>query len=169
MKGPLGRMSDGSRMANATESRAHRDRAAMMPARQNRRVAAEADHPAKAAAQPANKKGVLAGHEEEIARLYADGKGRRLSSIARTFGVSHTAIRKCLGLPRRASSKSRRWGKRYSQCCSCRAPIAVSGMATRGFCDRCTQRACEKITVFDRDKGVGAIPEALRRRYSLQG
>ena len=38
-----------------------------------RRAAAEATQPA---AQPANKKGVLAGHETEIARLYASGKGR---------------------------------------------------------------------------------------------
>lgn len=120
-------------------------------------------------AAPVNRKGVLAGHEPEIVRLYAEGKGRRISSIARTFGVSHNAIKKCLALPRRAANKNSHFGKRFSKCCACWAPIPVSGSATRGFCSSCSQRACDTITVYDRDKGIGEVPETLRRRYSLSG
>jgi hypothetical protein len=119
-----------------------------------------ADRPT-APAPATNRKGVLAGHEEEIARLYAEG--RRVSSIARTFGVSSNAIKKCLALPRRAPNKNtRQWGKRFSKCVACWAPIAVNGTATRGFCESCTQRAFETIVVYDRDKSIGELPPNLR-------
>jgi hypothetical protein len=119
-------------------------------------------------ASATNRKGVLAGHEDEIARLYAGGNGRRVSSIARTFGVSSNAINKCLSLPARGPGKNSQFGKRYSKCVRCWGPIRVNGSATRGYCNECIELGLRALTIYDRDAGIGEIPETLRR-YSLQG
>jgi hypothetical protein len=125
----------------------------------------EVSSPSSRLGAPANRKGVLAGHEDDIARLYDGGKGRRVSSIARTYKVSSNAIKKCLALPRRAASKKQfdRYSPRFSKCVGCWEPIKVAGMATRGWCDACAQRAFETITIYDRDKGIGEVPTNLLR------
>jgi hypothetical protein len=117
-------------------------------------------------AAPANKKGVLDGSEQEIRTLYADGKGRRISNIARTFNVSITAIRKVLGL---TGKKTRLGGKRQSKCCQCWAPMAISAGGARGFCESCVQRACETITIYDRERGDTQAQLPVNLRRYLQG
>lgn len=138
-----------------------------------RRAAAEAAQPAEAIARPANKKGVLAGHEAEIVRLYAGGKGRRLSSIARTFGVSHNAIRKCLGLPRRAANRLttrvRLGGRRDATCSLCGGSIPNNGSATASACRVCVDKYFPTVWSRDRGDSLDTLPENLRRRYSLSG
>jgi hypothetical protein len=141
--------SDGSRKPGAPGGRS-----AGLPAR------AKAD-PAK----PANKKGVLADHVDEIRRLAQ--AGMRQSNIARKVKVTSPAIRKLLG---GGSYKRRgRWARRQTQCTYCRDNIPVNGASTKSICDSCALRMSSKVTVYDRDKGIGEVPENLRRRYSLSG
>jgi hypothetical protein len=119
----------------------------------------EANHLAKAAAQPANRKGVLAGREEDIARLYAGGKGRRISSIARTYRVSTTAIRKCLNLsrkPRGGRGRARSW------CDFCGSPILVQAGVTRMVCKTCSHQAAEVLTIWRAGDPIEALPTNLR-------
>lgn len=167
----LGSTWGGSRPMTNRASRANRDsaRGHAKPRRAARRRLLSRPEPP---APPVNKKGVLAGHEAETARLYAGGKGRRLSSIARTFGVSHNAIRKCLGLPRRATNRltTRRLGGRRDATCSlCGGSIPNNGSATASACRACVNKYLP--TVWDRDRGdtLDTLPENLRRRYSLSG
>jgi hypothetical protein len=126
--------------------------------------------PIKATSSPANRKGALAGRENEIARLYAGGKGRRLSSIARTFGVSHNAIRKCLGLPRRATNrltKRRSGGRRDATCSLCGGSIPNNGSATASACRACVDKYFP--TVWSRDRGDDEADLPRNLRPYLQG
>jgi hypothetical protein len=118
-----------------------------------------------------NKQGVLEGYVDRIRAMYDNGNGRRISSIARTFDVSTTAIRKVLGLAGRSSYRIT--GHHAPTCIWCGKSIVSCAPSTRGvkidpsYCRDCVKSVW--ATKYDREAGVGTIPEALRRRYSLSG
>ncbi len=121
-----------------------------------------ADTPGSAAAHaPAPAfKGKLAAHIPEIKRRSAAGES--YSSIGRVFGASHSAVRAII----RGEAYKRGWGtRRQSFCAFCRGPVRVEANATRLICDACSGRAADLLTVYDRDKGIGEVPDNLKRRY----
>jgi hypothetical protein len=65
--------------------------------------------------------------------------------------------------------KPSRWARRQTRCTYCREDIPINGAATRAICDSCALGISRRVIIYDRDAGIGEIPEDLRRRYSLSG
>jgi hypothetical protein len=128
-------------------------------------------------AKPEYRRGILEKHVPEILRLHA--AGTPVDNIAKRFGSSRAAIYKITsGRSYRAGAldpgRGRRRGAR--RCEWCGTPFKLKFVKGRGaekwtlqqqICPSCSDR-CWNIR-FDRDKGIGEIPEDLRRRYSLSG
>jgi hypothetical protein len=118
--------------------------------------------------RPANARGsknlLTEAQRADLVRRRAAGE--TLASLAAAFGLSLAGVgavyRKATG------SKPRRWGgRRTFKCGYCAVPIPVGAGPMRSICGPCSDRVCAPL--YDRDKGIGAIPETLRRRYSLSG
>ena len=152
-------------MASATDSRARAAQPAVaMPARPGRGAKVTVT-PGTRSLRPAsaNRRGKLTDDlKDEIRALRA--RGVSLREIGKRVGIVHSGVYALLrgdGAPQR-SHRSR---QRFSKCCRCWAPLPVSGMATRGFCDPCAETLCPSIW------RAGDPPEQLPanlRKY-LQG